>query len=100
MCVCADASLRQTGLNLAVLHMRRGEKCLLRVSPEYGYGKQGVRLLSELIRCTVLASMWTAWIYTDPHINHVDLIATCMQETKIMKHMRKPFVECSSKLYM
>ena len=39
--VAADASLREVGLNLAVATMRKGERCHLRVRPEYGYGDRG-----------------------------------------------------------
>ena len=39
--VCADASLREVGLNLAVATMRKGERCHLKVQPQYGYGDRG-----------------------------------------------------------
>lgn len=35
------SALRATGLNLGVATMKRGERCNLRVAPEYGYGDQG-----------------------------------------------------------
>lgn len=38
---CADASLREVGLNLAVATMRKGERCHLKVQPQYGYGDRG-----------------------------------------------------------
>ena len=46
--VCADASLREVGLNLAVTTMRKGERCHLRVQPQYGYGDRGECLLDML----------------------------------------------------
>ena len=39
--VAIDASLREVGLNLAVATMRKGERCHLRVRPEYGFGDRG-----------------------------------------------------------
>ncbi|EIE25611.1 hypothetical protein COCSUDRAFT_83618 [Coccomyxa subellipsoidea C-169] len=33
--------MREVGLNLGVASMRKGERCLLRVQPQYGYGERG-----------------------------------------------------------
>ena len=42
ICVAlADSSMREVGLNLGVASMRKGERCLLRVQPQYGYGERG-----------------------------------------------------------
>ena len=36
-----DCGQRDVGISLAVATMQKGERCRLRVQPQYGYGKQG-----------------------------------------------------------
>lgn len=57
---CAEVSQRETGLNLAVRTMRRGEKCRLFVTAPYGYGDRGSPLLLEHV-CNVFLN----WGYAE-----------------------------------
>lgn len=36
-----DSTLQQVGLNLGVASMRKGERCRLSVTSQYGYGEKG-----------------------------------------------------------
>ena len=56
---CADASLREIGLNLAVATMRKGERCHLKVQPEYGYGDRGDRLLFQDLHIVLFKPPYT-----------------------------------------
>ena len=46
-----DCGQRDVGISLAVATMQKGERCRLRVQPQYGYGKQGAQVATIAPLC-------------------------------------------------